>query len=66
MLSPQTLFKSGERLFDVGYNLGLVGGVLLLMLFYPLRERVKYFQVHPTFAWVKTRFVSSSKTKTAH
>ncbi len=45
VLYPQTLFKPGERVFDVGYNLGLAGGVMMLvMLLYPLRKRVKYFQ----------------------
>jgi hypothetical protein len=45
VLYPQTLFKPGERLFDVGYNLGLAGGVMMLvMLLYPLRKRVRYFQ----------------------
>lgn len=34
------LFKSGD---DVGYNLGLVGGVLMLsLLLYPLRKRVRF------------------------
>ena len=45
VLYPQTLFKPGERLFDLGYNLGLTGGVMMLvMLLYPLRKRVRYFQ----------------------
>jgi hypothetical protein len=42
VLYPQTLFKPGEKLFDFGYNLGLVGGVMMLiMLLYPLRKRIK-------------------------
>ncbi len=42
---PQTLYKPGERLFDFGYNLGLAGGLMMLtLLFYPLRKRVKFFQ----------------------
>lgn len=34
------VFKSGD---DIGYNLGLVGGLLMLsLLIYPLRKRVKF------------------------
>lgn len=45
VLYPQTLFKPGEHLFDVGYNLGLAGGVMMLiLLLYPVRKRVKYFR----------------------
>lgn len=45
VLYPQTLFKPGERLFDAGYNLGLAGGVMILiMLLYSVRKRVKYFR----------------------
>jgi len=45
VLYPQTLFKPGERLFDLGYNLGLTGGLMLLiLLLYPLRKRVKFFE----------------------
>lgn len=45
VLYPQTLFKPGEKLFDTGYNLGLAGGLMMLaLLLYPLRKRVKYFQ----------------------
>lgn len=44
VLYPQTLFKPGEQLFDLGYNLGLAGGVMLLiLLLYPLRKRVRLF-----------------------
>ncbi len=40
--SSQKYFKPGD---DIGYNLGLVGGVMLLsLLFYPLRKRVKLFR----------------------
>jgi hypothetical protein len=39
---PQTYYKPGEELFDFGYNLGLVGGtMMLLLLLYPLRKRWK-------------------------
>jgi len=42
---PQTLYKPGEELFDFGYNLGLTGGVMMmLLLLYPLRKRVKFFE----------------------
>ena len=56
VLYPQTLFKPGEELFDLGYNLGLAGGLMMLiLLLYPLRKRVKLFQkmgVLPTwFKW---------------
>ncbi|ADE11108.1 conserved hypothetical protein [Sideroxydans lithotrophicus ES-1] len=44
VLYPQTLFKPGERMFDTGYNLGLAGGIMMLvLLLYPLRKRVRYF-----------------------
>ncbi len=44
-LYPQTLFKPGEQLFDFGYNLGLAGGLMMLvLLLYPLRKRVKFFE----------------------
>src|ERR1700693_1777268 len=44
LLYPQTLFKPGAKLFDFGYNLGLTGGLMMLaMLLYPLRKRVKRF-----------------------
>lgn len=37
---PQTLYTPGEELFDFGYNLGLTGGIMmLLLLLYPLRKR---------------------------
>jgi hypothetical protein len=42
LLSPQKLFKPGERLFDLGYDLGLAGGsMMLILLLYPLRKRLK-------------------------
>lgn len=42
---PQTLYKPGEELFDFGYNLGLIGGVMmLLLLFYPLRKRWPFLE----------------------
>ncbi len=45
VLYPQTLFKPGEQLFDFGYNLGLAGGLMMLvLLLYPLRKRVKFFE----------------------
>jgi hypothetical protein len=45
VLYPQTLFKPGEKLFDLGYNLGLAGGLMMLvLLLYPLRKRVKFFE----------------------
>lgn len=38
---PQTLYKPGEELFDFGYNLGLIGGLMMvLLLLYPLRKRL--------------------------
>ena len=44
VLYPQTLYKPGEHLFDLGYNLGLAGGLMMLvLLLYPLRKRVKFF-----------------------
>lgn len=45
VLYPQTLYKPGEQLFDLGYNLGLAGGLMMLvLLLYPLRKRVKLFE----------------------
>lgn len=44
VLYPQTLYKPGEELFDLGYNLGLAGGLMMLvLLLYPLRKRVRLF-----------------------
>ncbi len=43
VLYPQTLFKPGAKLFDLGYNLGLAGGLMMLaLLLYPLRKRFKF------------------------
>jgi len=40
LVSTGELFKSGD---DFGYNLGLVGGLLMLsLLIYPLRKRVRF------------------------
>jgi hypothetical protein len=37
---PQKLYTPGEELFDFGYNLGLTGGLMMLiLLLYPLRKR---------------------------
>jgi hypothetical protein len=42
IFSTQKYFKSGD---DIGYNLGLVGGIMLLtLLLYPLRKRVQLFR----------------------
>lgn len=42
---PQTLYTPGEELFDFGYNLGLVGGLMMLvLLLYPLRKRWKFLE----------------------
>jgi hypothetical protein len=39
IFSSEKYFKSGD---DIGYNLGLVGGIMLLtLLLYPLRKRVR-------------------------
>lgn len=41
VLYPQTLFKPGVK---IGYDLGLTGGLMMLvMLLYPLRKRIKRF-----------------------
>lgn len=43
VLYPQKYFKPGEQLFDLGYNLGLAGGLMMLvLLLYPLRKRVRF------------------------
>jgi hypothetical protein len=40
LVGTGSVFKSGD---DIGYNLGLVGGLLMLsLLIYPLRKRVKF------------------------
>ncbi len=42
VLSPKTLFKSGD---DIGYNIGLIGGIMMLiLLLYPLRKRAGFMQ----------------------
>jgi hypothetical protein len=42
IVASQKLYKPGD---DIGYNLGLVGGIMLLsLLLYPLRKRVKIFR----------------------
>lgn len=42
VVSPQKLYKPGD---NIGYNLGLVGGIMLLsLLLYPLRKRVNIFR----------------------
>jgi hypothetical protein len=42
IVASQKLYKPGD---DIGYNIGLVGGIMLLsLLLYPLRKRVKIFR----------------------
>ena len=54
VLYPQTLYKPGERVFDLGYNLGLAGGLMMLtLLIYPLRKRIKFFE---NFGFLPTWF----------
>lgn len=53
LVSPQTLYKAGD---DIGYNMGLVGGLMMLfLLVYPLRKRFAFMSklgVLPTwFKW---------------
>ena len=53
LISTQKFYKSGDNL---GYNMGLVGGImLLLLLLYPLRKRVRLLKglgILPTwFKW---------------
>lgn len=52
-ISTQKFYKSGD---DIGYNMGLVGGVMLLsLLLYPLRKRIRFLKglgILPTwFKW---------------
>lgn len=52
-ISTQKYYKPGD---DIGYNMGLVGGVMLLtLLLYPLRKRVRFLKnlgILPTwFKW---------------
>ena len=40
VVSPQKLYKPGD---DIGYNMGLVGGLMMVfLLIYPLRKRVAF------------------------
>lgn len=53
LISTQKFYKSGD---DLGYNMGLVGGIMLLtLLLYPLRKRVRILRglgILPTwFKW---------------
>jgi hypothetical protein len=59
VLYPQTYFKPGERMFDTGYNLGLAGGIMMLvLLLYPVRKRVRYFQnLGPLPIWFRWHMV---------
>ena len=42
VVSPQKLYKPGD---DIGYNMGLVGGVMMIfLLLYPLRKRIPFFE----------------------
>ncbi len=42
VLSPQKLFKPGD---DIGYNVGLAGGIMMLvLLIYPLRKRISFLK----------------------
>ena len=51
---PQTYYTPGEELFDFGYNLGLAGGLMmLLLLLYPLRKRWKFLE---NFGFLPTWF----------
>ncbi len=41
-VSSDRLYRSGDK---VGYNMGLVGGVMMLtLLFYPIRKRIKFMR----------------------
>jgi hypothetical protein len=59
LLYPQKLFKPGERLFDLGYNLGLAGGIMMLfLLLYPLRKRFRIFSKFGSLKiWFKMHMV---------
>jgi hypothetical protein len=59
LLYPQKLFKPGERLFDLGYDLGLAGGsMMLILLLYPLRKRLKILNSLGTLStWFKWHMV---------
>lgn len=59
LVYPQTLYKPGEELFDFGYNLGLTGGIMMLvLLLYPLRKRVKFLdKVGMLPTWFKWHMV---------
>ncbi len=41
-VSSDKLYRSGDK---IGYNIGLVGGVMMLtLLFYPIRKRIKFLR----------------------
>ncbi|MEI7842133.1 MAG: hypothetical protein WCI39_03785 [Gallionellaceae bacterium] len=44
VVHDQTLYTPGDKLFDLGFNLGLAGGLMMMtLLLYPLRKRIKLF-----------------------
>lgn len=56
VISPQTLYEPGD---DIGYSLGLAGGVMMLfLLLYPLRKRVRVFSTLGSLpAWFKWHMI---------
>ena len=56
VVSPQKLYKPGD---DIGYNMGLVGGVMMLfLLVYPLRKRNRFLNRFGALpAWFKWHMI---------
>jgi hypothetical protein len=57
LVATSGLYKSGD---DVGYNLGLVGGLLMLsLLLYPLRKRVRFMsRIGSMKAWFRFHMIA--------
>lgn len=56
IVSPQKLYKPGD---DIGYNMGLVGGLMMVfLLIYPLRKRVSFLnKVGALPSWFKWHMI---------
>ena len=56
VISPQKLYKPGD---DIGYNMGLVGGLMMIfLLLYPLRKRVSFLnKLGALPAWFKWHMI---------
>jgi len=57
LVASSGLYKAGD---DIGYNLGLVGGLMMLsLLFYPLRKRARFMdRLGPMRYWFRYHMVA--------